>query len=128
VSEYSATAPVPPPAFTHVFDTAEFKRFEEGLTRAGWSRVEDASLGEVVADRRLYVHYGAATGLQTRLEVWDMLNAIGVELRAEGSEESHTMFRSEWIGVNRMIAMLDVMGIARASDNWMEWWRREVWR
>jgi hypothetical protein len=123
MSEYSASASVPPPAFVHVFDTAEFKRFEEALGLAGWEQDVTDSLAELVADRRVYVFSGP-DGSETRLEIWDMLNAIGVELR----NREHTLFRSEWIGVNRMIAMLDVMGIARAHDAWMSWWRSDVWR
>src|SRR3954465_2045477 len=83
MSEYSASAPVPPPAYLHVFDTAEFKRFEEALETAGWQAVTDASLAEVVSDMRTYRYPKSATGVDTILQVWDMLNAVGVELRSE---------------------------------------------
>lgn len=129
MTEYTGAAPVPPPAFLHIFETAEFARFEEALELADWRLVEDMTLAGVVADRRTYVHTSASTGVRTILQVWDMHNNLGVELRTEREDgEGQQLFRSEWISANRMVAMLDVMGIARAQDAWMAWWRSEVWR
>lgn len=125
-AEYSGSASAIPPAYVHAFDTAEMKRLAEGLASAGWTVVEDPALSEILADRRTWVHN--RDGFQTVLQVWDMINNIGVELRHEGSEDAQTLFRSEWISVNRLVALLDVMGIVRASDEWTRWWRSTVWR
>lgn len=98
----------------------------EGLKRAGWVEAEEVALKDVLANRRTWT-YTTDRGSLTIIQIWDLINNVGVSVRYTADDEEHELFRSEWISPARCVALFDCMGILRANDAWNAWWRASLW-
>lgn len=121
MSEWSGHTPNP---YVRLIDGPEMTLLFRSLEERGWVEVVSDDLSEVVGDRRRFRWLET----ETLLEVRDQSNALYVKLlqQQEDSKE-RLLMESDWISVNRLIALLDVMGIRRADDGWVSWWRAQLW-
>jgi hypothetical protein len=108
-----------------MIDRVEMVNLFKSLEELGWVEIVGDDLSEVVTDRRRF-RYHSDKGAMT-LEVKDMINNVGVCIEYESEAARHELFRSDWISVNRLIAALDLLGIRRADDGWVTWYRAQLW-
>lgn len=123
MSEWSAHTPSP---HTRLIDGPEMKNLFKSLEELGWVEVVPDDLASMVVDRRM-ARYISGEGASILMEIRDQINGLHLRILQEGPGTDRMLIESDWISVNRLIALLDVMGIRRADDGWVSWWRASVW-